>query len=126
MPAAPEVLQLGALVLPGSTSEFADPSTVYRLTDARGREHLSRRRVGCCYYYKVSENGEACAPPARGVNDAERVERYVQSSTSRDQTAPDGSCGMPYAGSGRTWVSSTLLACGHQLSEAAVPVVGRR
>ena len=77
VPAAPEVLQLGALVLPGSTSEFADPSTVYRLTDARGREHLSRRRVGCCYYYKVSENGEACATCPR-VNDAERVERYAE------------------------------------------------
>ena len=75
--AAPEVLRLGALVLPGSTPEFPDPSTVYRLTDTRGREHLSRRRVGCCYYYKVTEGGEACATCPR-VSDAERVKRYAE------------------------------------------------
>jgi hypothetical protein len=75
--AAPEVLRLGALVLPGSTPEFVERSTVYRLTDARGREHLSRRRVGCCYYYKVTEGGEACATCPR-VSDAERVERYAE------------------------------------------------
>ena len=75
--AAAEVLRLGAMVLPGSTPEFAEGSTVYRLTDARGREQLSRRRVGCCYYYKVTESGEACATCPR-VNDTERVERYAE------------------------------------------------
>lgn len=75
--AAPEVLRLGALVLPGSTPEFTEQSTVYRLTDARGREQLSRRRVGCCYYYKVTEGGAACATCPR-VTDAERVERYAE------------------------------------------------
>ena len=75
--AAPEVLRLGALVLPGSTAEFADRSTVYQLTDTRGREQLSRRRVGCCYYYKVTEGGEACATCPR-VTDAERVKRYAE------------------------------------------------
>ena len=75
--AAPEVLRCGALVLPGSTPEFTDGSTIYRLTDSRGREHLSRRRMGCCYYYKVTESGEACATCPR-VSDAERVERYAE------------------------------------------------
>ena len=77
MQAAPEVLRCGALVLPGSTPEFTDGSTIYRLTDSRGREHLSRRRMGCCYYYKVTESGEACATCPR-VSDAERVKRYAE------------------------------------------------
>ena len=61
--AAREVLRLGALVLPGATPEFSERSTVYPLTDARGRDHLSRRRVGCCYYYKVTARRGLCHLP---------------------------------------------------------------
>lgn len=75
--AAGEVLGLGATVLPGATPEFADGSTVHRLTDHRGREHLSRRRVGCCYYFKVADDGRACATCPR-VDDATRAARYAE------------------------------------------------
>lgn len=75
--AADEVLGLGATVLPGATAEFADRSTVHRLTDQRGREHLSRRRVGCCYYFKVADDGRACITCPR-VDDATRAARYTE------------------------------------------------
>ncbi|QJY48318.1 (2Fe-2S)-binding protein [Pseudonocardia broussonetiae] len=66
-----------AAVLPGGTVEFAAPSSLYRFVDVQDREHISRRRVGCCYYFKVADDGLACSTCPR-VDDAERVQRYSQ------------------------------------------------
>lgn len=66
-----------AAVLPGGTVEFADRSSLYRLVDVQDREHISRRRVGCCYYFTVSVDGLACSTCPR-IDDAERVQRCSQ------------------------------------------------
>ena len=75
--AADEVLRLGATVLPGATAEFGDQSSIHLLTDRRGRTHLSRRRVGCCYYFKVADDEQACSTCPR-VDDATRAARYAE------------------------------------------------
>ena len=74
--AAAEVLRLGATVLPGADPEFGERSSVHLLTDGRGRTHLSRRRVGCCYYFKVHDDQEACRTCPR-VDDEARALRYA-------------------------------------------------
>lgn len=74
--AADEVLRLGRLVLPGVTSEFAEASSVHRLVDPRGRTHLARRRVGCCYWFKVAEDGALCGTCPR-LDEASRAEKYA-------------------------------------------------
>ena len=75
--AAEEVLRLGTTVLPGATAEFADKSSIHLLIDRRGRTHLSRRRVGCCYYYKVADDEQACSTCPR-VDDETRALRYAE------------------------------------------------
>lgn len=75
--AAPEVLRLGATVLPGGTAEFGDQSSIHLLTDERGRTHLSRRRIGCCYYFKVADDSRACTTCPR-LDDAARAARYAE------------------------------------------------
>lgn len=62
-------------MLPGGTAEFRDASSIYRFTDARDREHVARRRVGCCYYFKVAADDLPCTTCPR-VDDAQRVARY--------------------------------------------------
>ncbi|GAA3236064.1 (2Fe-2S)-binding protein [Pseudonocardia petroleophila] len=76
-PDDPGVVGEGAVVLPGATAQFADASSLHRLVDARDRAHVARRRVGCCYYFKVSEDGRPCSTCPR-VDDAERVQRYAE------------------------------------------------
>lgn len=76
-PDGPTVVAEGAVVLPGGTAEFAAASSLHLLVDARGRTHVSRRRVGCCYYFKVTDDGRACATCPR-VDDAERAVRYAE------------------------------------------------
>ena len=71
------MLRLGATVLPGATAEFGDQSSIHLLTDRRGRTHLSRRRVGCCYYFKVADDEEACSTCPR-VDDETRAVRYAE------------------------------------------------
>lgn len=75
--AAEQVLGDAVLALPGDTAQFREPSSIYRLTDLRGREHLSRRRIGCCFYFKVSSSGLPCSTCPR-VDDAERIQRYSE------------------------------------------------
>lgn len=75
--AAGEVLADTALALPGGTAEFADGSTVHALVDGRGREHLSRRRVGCCYHFKVAPGGTPCHTCPR-LDDAERLRAHTE------------------------------------------------
>jgi hypothetical protein len=84
------VLRVGALVLPGSTSEFAGASSLHVLTDARGRRHLSRRRFGCCYYFQVAVDRQPCTTCSR-VNDATRALRYAEIDAAADDagTAPE-------------------------------------
>jgi hypothetical protein len=64
-------------VLPGATDQFADGSTFHSLVDDSGREHLTRRRVSCCYYFKVAEDGRACMTCPR-TSDAERLKRLCE------------------------------------------------
>ncbi|MCW4353107.1 (2Fe-2S)-binding protein [Hoyosella sp. YIM 151337] len=71
-----EAIELGHVVLPKDTTDFPFGSTLYRVHDAQGREHLTRTRVSCCYYFKVSDGGIACATCPR-TSAAERAERVV-------------------------------------------------
>lgn len=63
----------GAHVLPGRTVEFTGSSTLYQIVDARGREHLTRERVSCCYAYKLAEGTPCFTCPRTSL--AERAER---------------------------------------------------
>lgn len=76
-PDEPGVIAEAAIVLPGATAEFADASSLYRFVDVRDRSHIARRRIGCCYYFKVSDDGLPCSTCPR-VDDAERVQRYSE------------------------------------------------
>ncbi|GAA4815447.1 (2Fe-2S)-binding protein [Nocardioides caeni] len=67
-------IALAATVLPGATPEFADRSTLHRVDDDRGGVHLTRLRVSCCNYYRVSDIGEACTTCPR-TSAEERRER---------------------------------------------------
>lgn len=75
--AAQVILADAATVLPGATSQFRDASSIYRFADVHDRDHVTRRRVSCCYYFKVSDDGRACSTCPR-VSDAERVQRYSE------------------------------------------------
>ncbi|MFC5994874.1 (2Fe-2S)-binding protein [Pseudonocardia hispaniensis] len=75
--AATMVLGDAALVLPGGTPEFPDASTLHLLHDNRARPWLSRRRVSCCFYFKVSPDGSACTTCPR-TPAAERAQRYAE------------------------------------------------
>jgi hypothetical protein len=66
------------LALPGPTPEFAQGSSYYVAVDDNGGEHLTRRRVGCCYYFKVGDEG-ACTTCPR-VSDEERLQRLAATS----------------------------------------------
>lgn len=65
------VLTDAALVLPGGTPEFPSRSTLYVLTDTRGRTHLTRCRISCCHDYRLDDAEQGCftcprtAPTAR-------------------------------------------------------------
>ncbi|WP_243056329.1 (2Fe-2S)-binding protein [Nocardioides sp. SR21] len=58
-------------VLPGPTDQFPQGSSYYLL----GGEHLIRTRVGCCYYFKVGDDG-ACTTCPR-TSEEERVRRMA-------------------------------------------------
>ncbi|MGE3287419.1 MAG: (2Fe-2S)-binding protein [Pseudonocardia sp.] len=74
---APQILRDAALVLPGGAPEMLEPTSVYVLTDGRGRRHLSRRRIGCCYSYRLpGDDILACATCPR-VDDEERAARHT-------------------------------------------------
>lgn len=77
-----------ARVLPGRTVEFKDASTLRRLVDARGREHLTRERISCCFYYRLPDV-EACFTCPR-TSLAERVERAATwpDEVTREPAAP--------------------------------------
>jgi len=59
-PTLADSVALAALVLPGGTPEFTDASTLYVVEDHAGVEQLTRVRVSCCNFYRVSDTGEAC------------------------------------------------------------------
>lgn len=75
-PTLADSIALAQAVLPGATAEFADRSSLYVVEDAAGRAHLTRCRVSCCNYYRVSEIGEACTTCPR-TTDEERRRRIV-------------------------------------------------
>jgi len=66
-----------ATVLPGRTPEFAEASTLHELTDDRGRTHLVRERVSCCYYYRLPDGGGTCFTCPR-TPAAERAARAAE------------------------------------------------
>lgn len=74
-PGSDAAAESARVVLPGPTREFDQGSSFYLAVDEAGREHLTRRRVGCCYYYKVGDDG-ACTTCPRTTDD-ERVRRLV-------------------------------------------------
>lgn len=65
-----------ALVLPGGTPEFAEPSTLHPFHDDLDRGWLSRRRLSCCFYYRVSADNTACSTCPR-TSATERARRYA-------------------------------------------------
>lgn len=89
-PAAPvpgdAAVAAARLVLPGGTAQFADASSFHTVTDRRGRAHLSRRRVSCCYYFKVSDDGAACTTCPR-TTDTERAERLCANTDAQEAGA---------------------------------------
>lgn len=70
-------LRDAALVLPGRTAEFGGASAMYRFTDVRGREHVSRHRAACCYFYRLSGADHPCFTCPR-TTDEERVTRAAE------------------------------------------------
>jgi hypothetical protein len=76
-PDGEQALADASAVLPGGTPEFRDASTLHPLTDARGRVHLTRRSVSCCYYFHLDAAGEACFTCAR-TTDGERRRRAAE------------------------------------------------
>lgn len=76
----PEATRAARLALPGPTPEFAQGSSFYLAVDEAGGEHLTRRRVGCCYYFKVGDDG-ACTTCPR-TSDEERLARLAAEATS--------------------------------------------
>ena len=79
-----------SLVLPGATEQFVDGTTFHSVVDDSGREHLTRRRVSCCYYFKVGEDGSACTTCPR-TSDAERVKRLCEHADSAAAEVSAGS-----------------------------------
>lgn len=73
--AAAAILAEAAVVLPGGTTGFREASSIYRFADARGREHVTRQRIGCCYYFKVAADDLPCTTCPR-VDDGQRMARY--------------------------------------------------
>ena len=75
-PLPPEACTRAArLVLPGRTPEFAQGSSYYVAVDESGGEHLTRRRIGCCYYFKVGDEGPCTTCPR--TSNEERAQRLA-------------------------------------------------
>ncbi|MEN3301974.1 (2Fe-2S)-binding protein [Pseudonocardia sp.] len=71
----------GGRVLPGGAVEFAERSALRRIVDGHDRKWLTRRRVSCCFYYRVCPEGPAdrevsCSTCPR-TSDEERLRRYT-------------------------------------------------
>lgn len=62
-------------MLPGPTPEFAQGGSYYLAVDEAGGEHLTRRRIGCCYSYKVGDEGPCTTCPR--TSDEERAQRLA-------------------------------------------------
>lgn len=75
-PTLADSLALAQTVLPGATPEFADPSSLFVVEDPEGGQHVTRCRVSCCNYYRVSEVGETCTTCPR-TTDEERRRRVL-------------------------------------------------
>jgi ferric iron reductase protein FhuF len=61
--------------------EFAERSALRRIVDGHDRKWLTRRRVSCCFYYRVCPEGPAdrevsCSTCPR-TSDEERLRRYT-------------------------------------------------
>ncbi|MGH3940796.1 MAG: (2Fe-2S)-binding protein [Pseudonocardiaceae bacterium] len=60
------------LVLAHRVEPFTSASTTYSVTDELGRQHWTRRRGSCCFYYALSGVTQPCATCPR-TDDAERA-----------------------------------------------------
>lgn len=60
------------LVLAEGAKPLTSASTIYQVTDDRGRTHWTRRRSSCCFHYALPGIERPCASCPR-VNDAERA-----------------------------------------------------
>lgn len=54
-----EVLSACAAVLPGGTAEFREATTAFAIVGEDGHPQVTRRRIGCCFHYRVAD--EICA-----------------------------------------------------------------
>jgi hypothetical protein len=81
-----EVIATARRVLPGATDEFTEASSYYLAADPTGRQHLARRRVSCCYYFKVGDDG-ACTSCPR-TSDAERAVRLADLADQAERHEP--------------------------------------
>ncbi|MCW0211976.1 MAG: (2Fe-2S)-binding protein [Pseudonocardia sp.] len=72
-------LREARLVLPEGGPELPSASTLARIVDGRGREWLTRRRISCCFYYRVGADGPGatCSTCPR-TSDEERLRRYTE------------------------------------------------
>lgn len=75
MPGPPfaESIDLARKTLPGGVPEFRDGSTLYLIGDDTGSQHLTRRRISCCNYYRVSDVAEACTTCPRTTDEERRL-----------------------------------------------------
>lgn len=71
-----EALAACAAVLPGHTAEFRDATTTFAIVGENGLPRLTRRRLCCCFYYRVAD--ELC----------ETCPRLTRSDRNRPTAAP--------------------------------------
>ena len=65
-----------ALVLPAGSSPLP-ASTIAVLVDGRGRRHVDRRTLSCCYYFKVDPAAGPCGTCPR-IPAAERLRQLTE------------------------------------------------
>jgi hypothetical protein len=65
-----------ALVLPAGSSPLL-ASTIAVLVDGRGRRHVDRRTLSCCYYFKVDPAAGPCGTCPR-ITAAERLRQLTE------------------------------------------------
>ena len=74
---APErLLPEAAIALPGGPSPLP-ATTLAVLVDGRGRRHVDRRTLSCCYYFRVAPEEGPCGTCPRIPHD-ERVRRFTE------------------------------------------------
>jgi hypothetical protein len=74
-PAPERLLPDAALALPAGPSPLP-ASTLHVLVDGRGRRHVDRRTLSCCYYFTINPAAGPCGTCPR-IPSAERLRRFT-------------------------------------------------